>query len=158
MEQTKFTYSLLGKALEKQAEKQVDTLNFVNLSNEIDELKQIESIFSKKQLHHLIIEQLKKIIKLQNNLKLDDLEHTKNRGKHYNFSKYSLPIIFLRNIHKENLPLEDAIKEQSQLINKFKGMGKGNITVEKRSFIKNSRLCLGEKRSFLVTLKAKYLY
>ena len=27
MEQTKFTYSLLGKALEKKAEKQVDALN-----------------------------------------------------------------------------------------------------------------------------------
>ena len=32
----------------------------MNEIDEIDELKQIESIFSKKQLHHLIIEQLKK--------------------------------------------------------------------------------------------------
>ena len=92
------------------------------------------------------------------NLKLDNLEYTANRGKHHNFSKYSLLIIFLRNINKENLSLEDANKQQSQLINKLKGMGKGKILVEKRSFIKNAKLCLGAKRNFLVTWRAKYFH
>ena len=60
IEQDKITYSFLWKAFKKQTEKQGDALNFLNLSNETDELKQTESIFSKKQLHNLIIDQLKK--------------------------------------------------------------------------------------------------
>ena len=47
VEQAKFTYSPLGKALEKQTEKQVGALRTLDLSNKKDELKQIESIFPK---------------------------------------------------------------------------------------------------------------
>ena len=39
IEQTNFTYSHLGRALEKQIEKQVDALKSLNLSNKADELK-----------------------------------------------------------------------------------------------------------------------
>ena len=46
--QAKFTYFSLGKALEKQTEKQVDALKSLNLSSKTDELKQIEGIFPKK--------------------------------------------------------------------------------------------------------------
>ena len=45
IQQAKFTYSPLGKAFEKQREKQVDTLKSLSLPSRIDELKQIESIF-----------------------------------------------------------------------------------------------------------------
>ena len=44
----KFTYSPSGKALEKQAEKQVDALKSLIVSNKTDELKLIEGIFPKK--------------------------------------------------------------------------------------------------------------
>ena len=44
-EQAKFTYSPLGRALEKQTEKQVHVLKSLNLSNKKDKLKQIDSIF-----------------------------------------------------------------------------------------------------------------
>ena len=37
--QTKFAYSPLGKALEKQREKQVVALNSINFSNKTDKLK-----------------------------------------------------------------------------------------------------------------------
>ena len=75
--------------------KQVDALKFLNLSNKIDELKQIEHIL-KKQLNDLIIGKLKDIMEYQNNIKLDNLEHIAKRGKHYSISKYSLPIVFKR--------------------------------------------------------------
>ena len=39
IKQAKFTYSSLKKALEKQTEKQVDTLKLLNLSNKRDALK-----------------------------------------------------------------------------------------------------------------------
>ena len=44
IEQAKFTYSPLVKALAKQIKKQTDSLQFLNLSNKIDELTQIEKI------------------------------------------------------------------------------------------------------------------
>ena len=47
VEQAKFTYSPLGRALEKQTEKQVGALRTLDLSNKKDELKQIEGIFPK---------------------------------------------------------------------------------------------------------------
>ena len=47
VEQAKFTYSPLGKALEKQTEKQVGALRSLDFSNKKGELKQIEGIFPK---------------------------------------------------------------------------------------------------------------
>ena len=71
----------------------------------------------------MIIDKLREIMQLQNNIKLDDLEYTAKREKHYNFCKYSLSIVFLRDIHEGNLSLEDADKEQSQLVNELKDTG-----------------------------------
>ena len=53
----------------------------LNVSNKIDQLKQVGSLFPKIQLNDLIIDKLKEIKKLQNNMKLDKLEYAKNRGK-----------------------------------------------------------------------------
>ena len=43
--QAKFVYSHLGKAFEKQTEKQVGAIKFLVLFNKKDQLKQIEGIF-----------------------------------------------------------------------------------------------------------------
>ena len=58
--------------MKNQIEKQVDALKPLNLSNKIEELKQIETIFPIKQLNDLIMQ-------LQYNIKLDDLEYTTKR-------------------------------------------------------------------------------
>ena len=71
-----------------------DALKYLNLSNEIDELTQIESIFLKIELNNLIIDKLKEIKHSQNNTKIECLEHTAKRAKNFGFSKYSLPIVF----------------------------------------------------------------
>ena len=60
----KLTYSPLGTALEKQTKRQIDALNSLILSNKIDQLKQIENIFSQNQLNNLIIDKLKEIKQL----------------------------------------------------------------------------------------------
>ena len=59
IEQNKFTHSLLGKALEKQTEKQVDALPSLNLSAKTDDLKQIENIFPKNLLTNVINDRAK---------------------------------------------------------------------------------------------------
>ena len=47
IEEAKFMNPPLGKSIEKQTEKQIDALKFLNLSNKIDELKQTEIVFPK---------------------------------------------------------------------------------------------------------------
>ena len=47
-------------------------------------------------MNNLIIDKLKEVKQLQNNIKLIDQEHTTKRGKSYGFSKYSLPIVLKR--------------------------------------------------------------
>ena len=86
-----YTYYPLRKTLENQAKKQVDASKS---SNKIYELEQIESIFPKNQFYDLIIDKLKENVSLQNNIKLDDPEYTAKSGKHYNFTKYSVPFDF----------------------------------------------------------------
>ena len=63
--------------------------------------------FQNNQLNDLIIDKLKKIMPLQNNIKLDDIEYTAKTGKRYNFSRYYLSIVYLRDIHEGNFSLED---------------------------------------------------
>ena len=68
IQQAKFAYSPLWKASEKQTEKQLYALKSLNLPNKRDELKQTESLFPKNQLNDLIIDKLKEIMQLQNNI------------------------------------------------------------------------------------------
>ena len=129
----------LRKSFEKQTEKQVDALKSLKRPNKTDKLRQIDSIFpKKKQLNHLIIDGPKEIIQLQNNVKLDDLEYTPKRGKCDNCSRYSLPIVFLRDMHEGNLSLEDAQKETQlatiQLANKLNDMVKIKYQLKKGFF------------------------
>ena len=64
----------------------------LRLPNKINELKQIESILN--QVSDMIIDKLKKMVQLQNNIKLDNLVYTTKSGKRYNFIKYFLRIVF----------------------------------------------------------------
>ena len=96
IEQAKFAYSPLGKAFEKQIEKQVGAIKSLDPSNK---LKQIEGIFPKNLMNNLIRAKLKEIVELQDIINKDDLDYKSKRRKSYNFSKYSLPI-FLRDIHE----------------------------------------------------------
>ena len=75
----------------------------------------------------MIIDKLEELMQLQENIKLDDLEYTAERGKRYNFKKCNLPIVFLTDIRlrEGNLLLESADKEQSLLLNELKDTDKG---------------------------------
>ena len=90
IEQAKFAYSPLGKAFEKQTEKQVGALKSVDLSDEKDELKQIAGIFPQHFMNYLIRIKLKEIVKLEDVVKKDDQTYKSKRGK---------IIIILLNIH-----------------------------------------------------------
>ena len=61
-EPAKFAYSPLGKAFEKQTEKQAGAIKSLNPSNKS---KQIEGIFPQNLMNGLIRAKLKEIVKLQ---------------------------------------------------------------------------------------------
>ena len=63
IEQSKFAYSRLAQAFEKQTEKQVDTIKYLDPANK---LKEIEGIFPQNLMNYLIRAKLKKIVELQN--------------------------------------------------------------------------------------------
>ena len=60
IEPAKFTYSPLGKAIEKQTKEQVKTIKNLNMSDKANELKQIEGIFPQNVLNDLISNKLLK--------------------------------------------------------------------------------------------------
>ena len=62
--------------------------------NKTNDLKQIEGTFSKNLWNDLNAHKLKGIIQLQDIIKSNELDYRSRHGKTYNFSKYSLPIIF----------------------------------------------------------------
>ena len=68
----------------------------------------------------MVCAKLKEIVNLQDIIKNDGLNYKSKRGKVYNFSEYSLPIIFLKDIHGEYSSLEEADDEQSKFDAKFK--------------------------------------
>ena len=75
----KLSCSFLGKALEKQRNKQLDDLKPLNLSNKRYELK-TESVSSRKHSNDLIIDKPKEIKQLQNRIKLKDLEYAAKKA------------------------------------------------------------------------------
>ena len=65
IEQAKFAYSPLGKALGKQTGKQVGALKSVDVSNKKDELKQSKSKFPLNLKNNLVLPKFKEIVNLQ---------------------------------------------------------------------------------------------
>ena len=77
--------------MENKTKKHVDALKSLHLSNKINGIKQTESIFPQNQFNDLIIDKLKEIKQLQNNVKLDN--------NIYNIQHKEKKIMFLINIH-----------------------------------------------------------
>ena len=115
----------------KNTEKQVDPLNSLNLSYKTNELKQIEHIFRKNLLNDLTTYRLKEIIRLQDIIKLNELDYKSKCGTTCSFSKNSLPNDFLRDIFERKLKLKEAVNEQSKLFNELRGMDGDVKQVEK---------------------------
>ena len=76
VEKAWFAYSPLGKAFEKQTEKQVDAIKSLDPSNKS---KQIEGIFSQNLMNDLIRAKLKEIVELQDFINKDDVNY-KSKG------------------------------------------------------------------------------
>ena len=82
-------------------------------------------------MNGLICAKLKEIVELQLIIKKDDLNYKSKRGKIYNFSKYSLPIAFLIDIHEGNLSMEKSDNMQINFANELEKIDKGIKYLEK---------------------------
>ena len=78
IEKAKFANFPLGKAFEKQTEKQVGAIKSIDLSNK---LKRIEGIFQQNLMNDLIRANLKETVELQCIIKTDDLNYKPKQGK-----------------------------------------------------------------------------
>ena len=110
IEQYKFTYSPSGKPFKEQTQEQVKATKDSNISDKTDEFKQKEGIFPQNLINDLIRDKLKKDIDLQASIELDKLKYN------YDFNNVLLPAIILRDIYANNLSIENAANEQSDLI------------------------------------------
>ena len=68
-------------------------------------------------MNDLICAKLKEIVEFLDIIIKDDLNYKSKCGNTYNFSKYSLPIGFLRDIHEGHLSIEKADNKQSNFAN-----------------------------------------
>ena len=81
-------------------------------------------------INDLIRAKLKEIFELQDIIKKHDLNYKSKPGKTYNSSKYSLPIIFLRDIHEGHLSIEKADNKHSTFAIELKNFDKGIKNLE----------------------------
>ena len=85
-------------------------------------------------MNNLICPNLKEIVKLRDVIKKDDLNYKSKGRKTYNFGKYSLLIVFSKDIHEWYLSLENADLQQSNFTIELKNSEKGTKSLEKKSF------------------------
>ena len=78
--------------MQNQTEKQIEALKALKFYNKT-EFKEMEIAFPKNQLNDLIINKLKKIMQLQNNIKIRPSRNVQKREENVTFC-------FLRNINK----------------------------------------------------------
>ena len=83
----------------------------------------------------LIRAKLKEIVNLKDIIKTDKLNYKSKRKKVYNFSEFSLPIAFLRDMHEVYLSLEDPGDKQSNFAAKLKNIDRDKKQL-KNSFLK----------------------
>ena len=74
-DQAKFTNSSLEKGLEKQTKKQVHSLKSLNLQYKMDVLDQMKSVFLQNQMNDLILDMLREIRQLENDIKLNEVDY-----------------------------------------------------------------------------------
>ena len=84
----------------------------------------------------MILDRLKEINRIQHSIEFNKLDYKTKDGKNYNFSKILLSIIFLTNIHKEVLSVEDAHKKQSKLFKESSDINESEKPIKTSLFLK----------------------
>ena len=149
IEQAKFTYSPLGKAFEKQTktikdqgEKQIKAIQdnkeqSVNINNDDYKDKLLLSkereIF--KDIYH---KRLDKIEELNDEIDNNNLKYVVvNSGDEYRFDKLDDPLVFLNNIKKGRIWLEEAKNQQQNYYSYLNMIRGGNKNANQKKVLAN---------------------
>ena len=151
IEQAKFTYSLLGKAFEKQiktiedqGEKQVEALKDLKDHREQLVNVNVNDDYEDKLLHskeRKIFRNIYSLIKQKNYVKkIDDnnlVFTTLSTGKTTDFSKKNDPFTFLNKIKKGEITIEEAKESQKDFNKHLKMIRRGNKNHEQEKTLAN---------------------
>ena len=147
IQQTKFNYSPLGKALEKQGktiedqgEKQVKAIQdkqIVNINK--DDYKDKLLLSKEREIFKDIYnKKLDRIEELNNKIDYDNLKYVVYSSKKiYNFSELKDPLTILDEIKKGEMTPEEAKNYQKDYLSYLKNIRKGNKNVEQRQTLAN---------------------
>ena len=149
IQQAKFAYSPLGKALEKQiktiedqGKKQVkaiqDNNQLVNINKDDDYKSKL--LYSKEReiFKDIYNKRLDKIEELSNKIDYNDLKYvTINNNTTHNFSDITGPINVLNEIKNGKISLEEAMTIQQYYLEYLNIMRKGNKNAEQRITLTN---------------------
>ena len=144
IEQTKFTYSPLGKTFEKEVktiedkgQKQIDALENLKVQNK--QLVNVDDDYEDKLLHskereiyrNIYNKRLDKIEELTEKINDDNLIFAIiSTGKTIGFTKKDDPLTFLNKIQKRKITIEEAKESQKDFDKYLKTIRKGNKTHE----------------------------
>ena len=123
IEQAKFTYSPLGKdlkkqikAIENQGRKQVEALKFIKPDTQQLTVKQLTN--PEEQLNKEAKNEIEEIQKMKKILKREDLLYQRDKYV-YNFQQFETIRSFAKTIFAGKITLDNADKDQSDLLNDF---------------------------------------
>ena len=147
IQQAKFAYSPLGKALEKQkkaiedqGEKQVQAIQYnKQIVNKYGDYKDKLLLSREREIFKDIYnKRLDKLEELNNKIDYNNLKYViLNNGSSYTFSEMEDPITFLNEIKKGETPLEEAKIMQENFLECLSVIRKGNKNAEQRKTLAN---------------------
>ena len=147
IEQAKFTYSPLGKALEEQiktikdqGKKQVKAIqDNKQIVNKDDDYKDKLLLSREREIFKDIYnKRLDKIEELSNKIDYNNLKYVSvNNRTSYNFSELEDPLTLLNDIKKGETSLEEAKVAQKNYLNYLNIIRKGNKNPEQRKSLAN---------------------
>ena len=125
MEQAKFTYSPLGKALEKQTKtiedqgiKQAEALKALKPQKNKGDIKSIEGIFLKEMRTNKIKNEIHEIKKWEKKIKWENLKLKAKKYTH-EFQKCETIRSFGDNIHTDKINADEVEMDQINLLKRY---------------------------------------
>ena len=155
IQQAKFNYSPLRKALEKQiktiedqGKKQVKAIQYnKQIVNKDDYKDKLLLSKERKIFKDIYKKRLDKIEELNNKIDYDDLDYVVFKSNmEYNFSIEKDPITFLNDIKKGETSLEEAKNRQKKYLHYLNIIRKGNKNAEQRKTLANINMLYNARK------------